>query len=256
MLLYHFPLTEDLKNKGVATLYKDSALTSPTNELSSNTSLLVNGGQISQKAKGQGNAIGNLYTKSLSTFSLAFRFKAATSYNNITRFFVLVINSTGSVRQIFLQKAANGYIQVVYYNGSAYPAPYQIKADDNWHSWVVNCDNGNMSFYIDNVYLGALTSDFTTSNYMFFQSNGWIATAAQDGSLMQDFRMWDIILSQKEINKYSKALVVHYPLNGNVLGQNIIKDVSGFGNDIADNYSGVPVGYVDSNEARYSMSVS
>ena len=231
MLLYHFPLTKDLKNYGFANLYKDSSLTKPTDSLSTNTALLVDGGMVSQKAKGQGNVIGNLYTKSISTFSIAFRFKADTSYNSITRFLVLNINSTGTVRQIFLQRGGDGTIQVCYYNGSSYPAPYKVTADNNWHSWVMVAIDGVMAFYIDNTYIGSLTSDFTTRNYMSFGANGFVASAATDGSLIQDIRIYDRPLSLAEINEYSRAMVVHYPLNGNVLNGSVLKDCSGLGND-------------------------
>ena len=233
MLLYHFPLTKDLKTYGFSTLYKDSALTKPTDSLSTNTALLVDGGTISQKAKGQGSIIGNLYTKSISTFTVAFRFKADTSYTGITRFFELIINNTGTVRQIFLQRGGEGTIQVCYYNGSSYPVPYQITADNNWHNWVMIAINGALTFYIDNSYLGSLTSDFTTSDYMSLGANGFVASAATDGSLIQDVRIYDYAFSQAEINEYSRAMVVHYPLNGNVLNSNVIKDCSGLGNDLS-----------------------
>lgn len=116
--------------------------------------------------------------------------------------------------------------------------PFEITADNTWHDYVI-CDK---KVYKDGLFL-------TNYNY----SAGIVAFGDSEDScqgLIQDIRIYDYALSQAEINEYSRALVVHYPLQGNELNPSVLKDVSGFGNDatLIEN-----VDYIDS--ARYSKAL-
>lgn len=98
--------------------------------------------------------------------------------------------------------------------------PFEITADNTWHDYVI-CDK---KVYKDGLFL-------TNYNY----SAGIVAFGNSEDScqgLIQDIRIYDYALSQAEINEYSRALVVHYPLQGNELNPSVLKDVSGFGNDM------------------------
>ena len=98
--------------------------------------------------------------------------------------------------------------------------PFEITADNAWHDYVI-CDK---KVYKDGLFL-------TNYNY----SAGIVAFGDGEDScqgLIQDIRIYDYALSQAEINEYSRAMVVHYPLQGNELNTSVLKDVSGFGNDL------------------------
>lgn len=88
--------------------------------------------------------------------------------------------------------------------------------DDKWHSYVL-CDG---KAYQDGAYLQDISAITMFDNCI-----------DANGSLVQDIRIYDYALSLAEINEYSRAMVVHYPLQGNELNPNVLKDVSGFGND-------------------------
>lgn len=81
--------------------------------------------------------------------------------------------------------------------------------------------------YVDKVY----KRDLTYSNGKLL-IGGLFSNGGTCNCLIQDIRIYDHALSQAEINEYSRALVVHYPLQGNELNGSVLKDVSGFGNDM------------------------
>lgn len=77
---------------------------------------------------------------------------------------------------------------------------------------------------------GAYKQDVTYSNGKLL-IGGVFSVGGTCNCYIQDIRIYDYALSQAEINEYSRALVVHYTLQGNKLNPSVLKDVSGFGND-------------------------
>lgn len=236
MLLYHFPLTSssstpNYENKGFAEIYNDNALTTTRELLRNTTDSFVSGGKLSSYCKGQ-SFVSYFYTKAISSYSIAVRVNY--DYNDITRFVVFNRSTSGNNRLFSIQGRRivdnNVVIEVVKYNGSDYPAVCsKTTTRGTWHDIVITFDT-QAKVYIDAVLLATIELETTDRTAYRFDNNGWIPMVG-DNSKMQDFRIYDYTLSQAEINEYSRALVVHYPLQGNELNPSVLKDVSGFGND-------------------------
>lgn len=131
------------------------------------------------------------------------------------KFYLSIPNFSLDYTLCFRAKATSNILLV-----SVGYTPFEITADNTWHDYVI-CDK---KVYKDGLFL-------TNYNY----SAGIVTFGDSEDScqgLIQDIRIYDYALSRAEINEYSRALVVHYPLNGNVLNSNVIKDCSGFGNDL------------------------
>ena len=118
--------------------------------------------------------------------------------------------------------------------------PFEIRTtDSNWHDYVI---------FKKKVY----------RDCDFFANFNYSADALSFGDsedccqgLIQDIRVYDYLFSQAEINEYSRALVVHYPLQGNELNSSVLKDVSGFGDDYTSD-SAITYGY-DSPRNKYGV---
>lgn len=130
------------------------------------------------------------------------------------KFYLSIPNFSLDYTLCFRAKATSNILLV-----SVGYTPFEITADNTWHDYVI-CDK---KVYKDGLFL-------TNYNY----SAGIVAFGDSEDScqgMIQDIRIYDYALSQAEINEYSRALVVHYPLNGSELSPSVLKDVSGFGND-------------------------
>lgn len=130
------------------------------------------------------------------------------------KFYLSIPNFSLDYTLCFRAKATSNILLV-----SVGYTPFEITADNTWHDYVI-CDK---KVYKDGLFL-------TNYNY----SAGIVAFGDSEDScqgMIQDIRIYDYALSQAEINEYSRALVVHYPLQGNELNTSVLKDVSGLGND-------------------------
>lgn len=145
------------------------------------------------------------------------------------KFYLSIPNFSLDYTLCFRAKATSNILLV-----SVGYTPLEITAENTWHDYVI-CDK---KVYKDGLFL-------TNYNY----SAGIVAFGDSEDScqgLIQDIRIYDYALSQAEINEYSRAMVVHYPLQGNELSKGVLKDVSGFGNDITY-FSGDNPTYIQDN---------
>jgi hypothetical protein len=109
-----------------------------------------------------------------------------------------------------------------------------INSTNLWyHITVIIKGPTNFEIYVNGMSL-SLTYSGTGGNLTYSSSNGRINGAINGGlpsnSLINDVRLYDYVLSQKEINELAKAKVLHYTFNKD---ESITYDTSGLKRDIS-----------------------
>lgn len=107
-------------------------------------------------------------------------------------------------------------------NGSTFiyldsPSTYDFYNDNEWHHVAACADAGNMYLYIDGLLVNTRTT--TWLGYTRWMTNS--ANLGRDNNnsnyyfrgLMDDFRMYDHVLSEKEVQDLAKGLAAHYSFN-------------------------------------------
>ena len=237
MLLYHFPLTSssstpNYENKGFGTMYADSSLSSELESIA--TANFVNEGKLSSYCP---NVLTTpFYFKRPEVFSIAMRVKGKTgvSWTEYDYVGFYNIDDTGG---FLVAKHASESSNLLLINDawSTQQTTYRSLTDNGiWNDVIVNFDilNSKITIYLNGVVYNSLTvvKPITQILKVCISSRRMYA---------QDIRIYDYALSQAEIKEYSRALVVHYPLQGNELNPSVLKDVSGFGNDAYKNADSV-----------------
>lgn len=107
--------------------------------------------------------------------------------------------------------------------------------DNQWHHLAGTYDMGKMKFYID----GELTSEYTTGikptlsseSYFTIGGNGKNGSYERMVGRINDVRVYDHVLSAKEIKLLAQGLQVHYKLDNNTYKNTSYEwDCSGFEN--------------------------
>lgn len=84
-----------------------------------------------------------------------------------------------------------------------------------WFHYVVTVENGDFGTKVKTYINGVLEQTKTESTYNFTLATGSITL---DGTaLMNDFRLYDHCLTPKEIEEWSRGLMLHYPLRDSSL---------------------------------------
>ena len=112
----------------------------------------------------------------------------------------------------------------------AYVSDSQIDNLEDWHHFCYTLDNGTTNM-IAKIYVdGQLISSSTTPRNNDFldlnttNANNFICLRPKYAGF-NDFRVYDHILSQKEVEELAKGLVLHYPLDNNGMGNpNLLLD--------------------------------
>lgn len=94
---------------------------------------------------------------------------------------------------------------------------------NTWSHVVIAIDETNVYFYVNSVLTKTVTRSSATLADIFAENAFFYIGARVDNSckytgLINDFRIYDHCLSVKEIKEISKALICHYPLDGNGRG--------------------------------------
>lgn len=219
MLLYHFPLTSNsstpnLENKGLKSDY-----------VIGGQGQFVSGGKLSSYC--WNNQKKMIITHVNGEYSICIRVKSDIKQNpwsalltcgNSTSYPIHISYSGSTSREVVLGSRTT-------------PIDNLFRRDDGiWHDIIIvgNSLQGSGKLYVDGYFRGVYSGTFTDI------AIGGIISRDDDtynfNCYLQDVRIYDHVLSQQEIKDYSKALVLHYPLNGSELG-NVVKDCSGFGYD-------------------------
>lgn len=182
-----------------------------------------------------------------------------------------ITGNTGNALQFILSEGRDYEhfgCNLVYYNDNNLYLYYGMKHPNilfisnielnRWYNIVITYGEPNINVYLngnlvsstqyikpdytcaEKFVIGKMSYSYANTSY-FFPFNG----------LINDVRVYDHILSVKEIKEISKGLVLHYTLNGDILEDGIIYDSSGYGNN------GIRYGLLteDNNSAKYNMSL-
>lgn len=210
MLLYHFPLTSNsttpnLENKGLKNDYT----------LESGWTFEQEGKLSSYCARTNKKGI---FLRIIDNYTLCVRLKSKIEQQAYSYIIRIMDNNYTSILSLAYHSTTGVYISGL--TAKMFPID-----DNRWHDIILTKENNTIYIYLDGVYQNKkdVTGDINIG--IGGGSNSW-------DCYLQDIRIYDYALSQAEINEYSRALVVHYPLQGNELNPSVLKDVSGFGNDM------------------------
>ncbi|MCQ2608768.1 MAG: LamG domain-containing protein [Bacteroidales bacterium] len=223
MLLYHFPLTSNsatpnLENKGLKSDY-----------VLGGQGQFVSGGKLSSYAyniDGINQSFVFNEINKLDSYTICFRFK----YNSTRNVYnTLFWNRNDSdIHTDYIQFPGNSTRASIVCHGNT--TAYYYFDKDTWYDviFIYNKSKGR-AYYING---DCVVGNDRVEKCLFCSIGARSIEHTNYTPInIQDIRIYDHVLSQQEIKDYSKALVLHYPLNGSELG-NTIKDVSGFGNDL------------------------
>lgn len=221
MLLYHFPLTSSFENKGFLNenfvVNQNSSIDSTYGKLASKS--------MKVQSETYGGIVIPFASTNMTELSICFRFYLTTRHD-----WRSIVSIDGTK---YIDIAYADFNMFWYGNGHVLAKNVQNK----WNDLVMNFANDNLSFYLNGEkvydYSLPIALDQYITSYITVgaRKKGPYDTNSVSDAFYQDIRIYDYALSQAEINEYSRALVVHYPLQGNELNPSVLKDVSGFGND-------------------------
>lgn len=107
---------------------------------------------------------------------------------------------------------------VWFYGGSIGTTFRNTVGDWNHYVFTIDYDKGEAKFYIN----GELTNTnlaVDTTNYIQGTGSAFLLRESTLDSHINDFRLYDHILSPLEVKQISQGLILHYPLNRNGWGQ-------------------------------------
>ena len=212
------PLTGDLHNQGLDPV-----------EVINNGATIDNSGKIGQCYYFNGSSYINVVGLDINnSWSYGCWFKEAASSRSWEGMIILNNNGGDADMQFGFytyptgsrcQTTANGQ-----YNGGAHTF------DNKWHHLFATFDGSSLKTYRD----GTLINTKSITASMLKRSNLTLGARRRASSYdcywkgyMNDFRVYDHCLSQKEVKEISKGLILHYPLTNELLGYsspNLVED--------------------------------
>ena len=122
--------------------------------------------------------------------------------------------------------------------------------DGIWHHFIVTFNGSAAKLYIDGIYAGKAKTfrNPTSTNKTIKLAGGYNGGHSYDwNGMINDFRVYDNCLSEKEIKEISQGLILHYPLNRRGMGnENIFKNSDKGINFNGSDYSSVTTRTFDS----------
>jgi len=115
------------------------------------------------------------------------------------------------------------------------PSVYNFHNDDKWHHATFTISPTQRKLYIDGELCG--TRNDTWLGYTPYAYNTWNIGRDNNNTmyyftgLMDDLRLYNHVLSAKEVKELSHAKVLHYKFNKNEYDNYVTRDSSGYGND-------------------------
>ena len=218
-LLVHLPLTGDLHNQGLAEItYTGTPVFKTTGKIGNSAF------DLSHRVVFNCPSLDGI-----KTFSIAFWAKV-NSDTNLSTNWVDVISFTdrksdGSVTGVFRWETCynganytNWGISVHdngYYNISDLAGIPQATGKNIWHHIVITVDleNNEVKEYLNGVLVGTATCNGGSLTGAFHLGENNLINGE-----IQDVRVYSHCLSQKKISELKKALVLHYPLDNNGVG--------------------------------------
>ena len=213
------PLNGNLNNQGLSNLTFSGSPTFESGKLGQSARFGSNSNILTSSAKIN---LGNCIT-------ISFWVKIV-SWINWGRMFVLNSDNSDAFGSC-LNDSSHGTIGTyLNINGTTISDSYAGNLSDlNWHHFALVVDENKKKHYLD----GKLINSWTMSSSMPSLSDytikigGWASGGSTPPSDMNinDFRIYDHALSDKEVKDVSKLLVLHWPLNNNGI---VSGDISSF----------------------------
>ena len=220
------PLNGNLKNNGLSSMTTSGTPTYGVGKIGQALDL-INSQQIDIVCSGIAN---------VSSFSICFWIKGTkdTSDADWSSPILLRSNKTGGSEDYSFRfgkdnrASSNGYPICMYCN-SGYNIvtsnSLSFSTNEHWDKWIHVCfttDGTNVKAYRDGVLVSSASNG----------TNGWLTgnirlRAERYNGFLNDFRIYDNVLTPEEIKKISRGLVAHYPLSDMYNASNLI--YNGFG---------------------------
>lgn len=99
---------------------------------------------------------------------------------------------------------------------------------NNWYHYCVTYHDNTLDLYVDGELVRSVSSTVTPSNMRNFTVGSRQGLSGSFTGKMNDVRVYDHVLSAREIYELAKGLVIHYPLNMNWGRANLLKTVPGY----------------------------
>ena len=202
------PLNGTLENKGLS----DINLTA--------TPTYVTGGKIGNQCLASQLGwfeIPDMTGKKQMSFAYWVKINTVTSTNWLDTFSWFSTDGTTSHRcrqEFYTNSTQTG---IWFYGGSIGTTFRNTVGDWNHYVFTIDYDKGEAKFYIN----GELTNinlEVNTTNYIQGTGSAFLLRESSLDSHINDFRLYDHILSPMEVKQISQGLVLHYPLNRNGWG--------------------------------------
>lgn len=215
------PLNGNLENQGLSN-YK----------FNNNGATISNNGKIGSCYSFDGTD-DRIYTTGINLenmiFSVGCWFKPNTVTSTTQYLFAMSSDSGGSAsQQLGLYINTTGFC--IHVGGSYQTKNYTINPN-TWYHAIYTCDGSIATLYINGEVVGTMNTIGTvkginlTLGARSASSSGAGSSASYFyGGFINDFRLYDECLSQKQIKEISKGLVCHYKLTGVKANKNYIKN--------------------------------
>ena len=215
------PLNGTLDNKGLSDINLDF---SPT---------YMTGGKIGNKCLASQLGwfeIPDMAGKKQMSFAYWVKINTATSTNWLDTFSWYSTNGNTNYRNrqefYYFKENGVGTTGVWYYNASNSGYDTLKVGEWNHYTFTIDYEKGISKFYI-NGNLWRTTSNVNTSYSIKGIGSAFLLRENGLDSHINDFRLYDHILSPLEVKQISQGLILHYPLNNNGFGQKNLLPISG-----------------------------
>ena len=214
------PLNGNLNNNGIAniTITNDGATVNDNGKIGKCYSFNGGTNKIS---------IPNIITTSTNEFSISsWVYVTQYSYSNYTNILSCRTTTSGKGIAIWVNK---DFIR--FDDGEMYQANYTFQLNTWVHICIIWSKINGKYVYVNGTQIGYKATVGTLSN---LATNTWIGNDSVNNNYgligkINDFRIYDHVLSEKEVKELSKGLILHYPLNGNGRsGNNLITNSTGY----------------------------
>ena len=219
-LLFWFPFTQDLQNKG----------TYQTSIINNGASLSDSEGKIGSSYYFSGSSQYIQFNVPIDMFINDFTLSVWLKPTDLTRGVILGDHAASGQRNINIELTATLAVRIWWANSPDYISPRVILTQNEWNHLVIIKEEAHLQFYLNGVlsddFTGTLSSIAGTADMRIGDDYRGGTTVSYQGYI-NDFRFYDYVLSKTEINQLTKCLVIHYKMDEIYQGQTII-DSSGY----------------------------
>ena len=164
-------------------------------------------------------AVPDMANKKQMSFAYWVKINTATSTNWLDTFSWYSTNGSTSHRsrqEFYTNSTQTG----VWFQGSSIGTTFRNTVGDwNHYVFTIDYDKGEAKFYINGEELSTPSLAVDTTHYIKGTGSAFLLRENGLDSHINDFRLYDHVLSPQEIKKISQGLILHYLLNRRGFGQ-------------------------------------